>query len=190
MAAYGGGVHTEVAPTYLRETGPDVHNEDLVIVGDFNLPDVRWKFNIAEKMQSIKILKHGKDNFLTQMVSEPTRGSALLDLLFTNKEGLVAYVVVRGHLGHSDHEIIEFSVLVKEVPDYWRLASVTPIHREGQKEDLGKYRLVDLTSVPGKVMEQIILGSITRYVEDNQGNRSSQHGFVKARSCLSNHLHL
>ena len=30
-----------------------------------------------------------EDNFLMQMIKEPTRGAAPLDLLFTNREGLV-----------------------------------------------------------------------------------------------------
>jgi len=51
-----------------------------------------------------------KDKFLTQLVSEPTRGGASLDLLFTNRAGLVGDVVVGGHLGLSDLERIEFLV--------------------------------------------------------------------------------
>lgn len=34
----------------------------------------------------------------------------MLDLPFANKEGLMGDVVVGGHLGHSDHEMIEFSI--------------------------------------------------------------------------------
>jgi len=49
-------------------------------------------------------------NFLTQLVSDPTRGGASLDLLFANREGLVGEVVVRGCLGLSDHEMVEFLV--------------------------------------------------------------------------------
>jgi len=51
-----------------------------------------------------------EDNFLMQLVSEPTRGGASLDLLFTNREGLVGDVVIGGCLGLSDHEMLEFSV--------------------------------------------------------------------------------
>jgi len=71
------------------------------------LPDICWKYNTAEKKQSRRFLECVEDNFLTQLVSEPTMADALLDLLFTNREGLVGDVVVRGHLGLSNHEMIK-----------------------------------------------------------------------------------
>ncbi|KAJ7427992.1 hypothetical protein WISP_02289 [Willisornis vidua] len=83
----------------------------LVLMGDFNLPDICWELNTAEKRQSRRFLESIEDNSLLQLVNEPTRGGAPLDLLFTNREGLVGDVVVRGCLGHSDHEIIDISIL-------------------------------------------------------------------------------
>jgi len=47
-----------------------------------------------------------------------------------------------------------------------RKANVTPIFKKGKKEDPGNYRPVRLTSIPGKVMEQLILEVIIRQVEE------------------------
>jgi len=74
----------------------------------------------------------------------------------------------------------------KEVPEVWRLASMTPIYREGHKEDLGNYRPVSLNLVPGKGMEKITLGENTHSVGDRWRISPSQHGIIKGRSCLTN----
>ncbi|KAK4829261.1 hypothetical protein QYF61_002653 [Mycteria americana] len=419
----------ETDELFYKQLGEASRSLALVLVGDFNLPDVCWKYNTAERKQSRRFLECVADNFLTQLVREPTREGAPLDLLFTNREGLVSHVMVGGRLGQSDHKMIEFlirgeaarevsktatldfqradfglfrrlvervpweaalmdkgvqegwtffkeevlkaqeqavpryrktsrwgrrpawltrelwlelrkkrrvydlwkkgratqedykgvarlcrekmrrakaelelslaaavkdnkkhffkyisskrrakenlqplvdgggntvtkdeerlrancslrtqpleledrdgdqngapiiqgemvsdllhhldthksmgpeeihprvlkeladeltkplsiiyqqSCLTGEVPVDWRLANVTPIFKKGRKEDPGNYKPVSLTSVPGKLMEQIILSAITRHVENNQGIKPSQHGFRKGRSCLTN----
>ena len=51
-------------------------------------------------------------------------------------------------------------MLTGEVPEDWRLANVTPIYKQGCREDPGNYRPVSLTSVLGKIMEQIVLREI------------------------------
>ncbi|KAK4827745.1 LOW QUALITY PROTEIN: hypothetical protein QYF61_021216 [Mycteria americana] len=82
--------------------------------------------------------------------------------------------------------IYQQSWLTGQVPVDWRLANVTPIYKKGRKEDLENYRPGSLMSVPGKLMEQIILSAITQHVQDNQVIRPSQHEFMKGRSCLTN----
>jgi len=56
--------------------------------------------------------------------------------------------------------ICQQSRLTREVPMDWKLANVPPIYKKAQKEDPGNYRPVNLMSVLGKVMEQLILSSI------------------------------
>ena len=73
-----------------------------------------------------------------------------------------------------------------DVPEDWRLANVILIYKKGHKEDPGDYRSVSLTLVLEKVMEQAILREIIQHLQDNQGIRLSQHGFMKGRSCLTN----
>ena len=69
--------------------------------------------------------------------------------------------------------ICQQSWLTGEVPVDWKLAYVTPIYKKGWKEDLGNYRPVSVPSVLGKVMDQIILSTITQHVQDNQVIRPS-----------------
>lgn len=67
-----------------------------------------------QRKQPGRFLECAEDKFLTQLVGEPARKGAPLGLLFANREGLAGGVVVGGHVGHSDHKMIEFSILREE----------------------------------------------------------------------------
>ncbi|GAB0209855.1 mitochondrial enolase superfamily member 1 [Grus japonensis] len=84
--------------------------------------------------------------------------------------------------------IFERSWRTGEVPEDGRKANVTPVFKKGRKEGPGNYRPVSLTSIPGKVMEQLILGVISKHVEEKKVIRSGQHGFTKGKSCLTNQI--
>ncbi|KAK4806138.1 hypothetical protein QYF61_001061 [Mycteria americana] len=296
VGAYNRSPSQDVSTSELfyRQSGEIPGSVALVLMGDFNFPDINWECHTAVTSRSWKFLEFVGDNFLSQVLGEPTRKDALLDLLFVNGEGLVGDVMVGGCLGHSDHEMVElkiFSVMRKkdsrvatldfrranfkllgelisrvpwesafeglgvhecwsafknhlleaqeqaiplcrksnkwgrrpawlkrellvelkrkkklydlwkrgplliiyqrfwesgEVPADWKVASVIPIYKKGVREDPGNYRPVSLTSVPGKIMEKIILGTVERHLKDNAIIRHSQHGFPKGKSCLSN----
>jgi len=73
-----------------------------------------------------------------------------------------------------------------EVPEDWRKTNVTPVFKKDKKDDPGNCRSVSLTSIPGKMMEQLILEVIIKQVEEKKVIRSSRHGFTKGKSCLTN----
>jgi len=84
--------------------------------------------------------------FLTQMVKEPTRGSKILDLLFLNREGVVWNLKAEGRLGHSDHEMLDFSILVEPRRGVIRTATV-----DFQRADFSLFRTM-VERVPWEVV--------------------------------------
>ncbi|KAK4829233.1 hypothetical protein QYF61_002498 [Mycteria americana] len=69
--------------------------------------------------------------------------------------------------------------VLRDLADVICLGDVTPIFRKSKQEHPGNYRPVSLTLIPGKVMEQLILETISMHRKDKKIIRSSQHGFTQ-----------
>ena len=85
-------------------------------------------------------------------------------------------------------ELFIESIKTGEIPKDWRDAIVTPLFKKGSRSDISNYRPVSLTCNVCKVLEKIIKMNMVEHLMENEIIKSSQHGFMKGRSCLSNLL--
>ena len=74
------------------------------------------------------------------------------------------------------------------VPLEWKEANIIPLFKKGSRNKSVNYRPVSLTSVICKVLETIIRDHMMDFLIKHKLINRSQHGFLKARSCLTNLL--
>jgi len=73
-----------------------------------------------------------------------------------------------------------------EVPGDCKKGNIVPIFKKGRREDPGNYGPVSVPSVPGNLMEQVLLKAMLRHMVDREVIRDSKHGFTKGESGLTN----
>ena len=83
--------------------------------------------------------------------------------------------------------VFKLSILDGVVPLEWKEANIIPLFKKGSRSKSENYRPVSLTSVICKLLERLIKDLVDFLVENNLIS-PSQHGFLKARSCLTNIL--
>jgi hypothetical protein len=65
-------------------------------------------------------------------------------------------------------------------PNVWKTGYVTPIHKKGDKQDVGNYRPICLQSSIPKIFESLVLEKLLPSIVSTISSR--QHGFVPRRS--------
>ena len=82
----------------------------IIVCGDCNAPDVAW-LTTSPKVKSPvadTLCEFVCNNFFIQLVSHPTRGDNILDLLLTTNPDLISSVRVTDSLPGCDHDAIHF----------------------------------------------------------------------------------
>ena len=74
------------------------------------------------------------------------------------------------------------------VPSEWKEANITPLFKKESRKKPENYRPVSLTSVLCKLLETLITDHMVEFLVKHKLINTSQHGFLKARSCLTNLL--
>ena len=94
----------------LQNSLSNITTTDIVLLGDFNLSEIDWANNRSLRNSEHHILLSDiiQDNFMHQLVNEPTRDQNISDLVLTTNVDLIKNVVVGEHF--SDHNSITFTL--------------------------------------------------------------------------------
>ena len=106
-------------------------------------------------------------------------------------DGIASFVLIEAceELVHPLTQIFKLSLRKSTVPDDWKVANITPIHKSGSVKLVSNYRPISLTSIVSKLLEKLLKAAIMKHVMENELLNSSQHGFMAKKSCLTNLLH-
>ena len=97
-----------------------------IILGDFNLPRYEERNETDECVDFKQLFE--EDLFMHQFVTEPTRSSSILDLVFSDSRDMLYDFEITEGLGKSDHNTVQFkisaSIMTRDnlllVPDFNR----------------------------------------------------------------------
>ena len=71
-----------------------------------------------------------------------------------------------------------------KLPQDWKIANITAIHKKGNKKLASNYRPVSLTSLICKKMEEIIRDKVMEFVKKTRTLSKKQFGFIGGRSTI------
>lgn len=98
---------------------------NIILSGDFNMPDIKWKRDDSNNFQiktnnnynmeiNNKFVEALEENCLNQAVAEPTRQDNILDLVLTTNPSIIENISVED--GMSDHKIVITDINIKTKP--------------------------------------------------------------------------
>lgn len=82
--------------------------------------------------------------------------------------------------------ILEKSQQAGKIQSDLRKGNITPIFKTSNEDHTRNYWSVSLTSVFGKIVEQILLEVMWKHKEDKEVITESNHGSTKGQLCLTN----
>ena len=75
------------------------------------------------------------------------------------------------------------------IPDDWKKATVTAVHKKGSTSSPANYRPISLTCIACKIMEHICLSHINKHLATHNIISEKQHGFREGYSCTTQLVH-
>ena len=135
-------------------------NEKLAENASFSIPTLGHE----------KVEKYLKNIDITKATGTDTIGPRLLKL-------------AAPYISESLTFICNQSIVNSTFPEKWKEGKVTPLHKNGSREDTNNYRPISVLPVVSKLLEKHVHDSLMAYLTSNSLLHSTQSGFRPNHSC-------
>ena len=187
-------VQDKVGP--LEDSAGNIISQGFLMAEDLNgyFSSVFTKEDISSLPVADAKFQEGKSDYLGQLVVTPELVAKKIKAMKDNKspgvDGIPPKLLMETVEQISIPLAIVFNMSLKEgvVPFEWKEANIIPLFKKGSRNKSENYRPVSLTSVICKLLERLIKDHMVDFLVKHKLLNSSQHGFFKARSCLTNML--
>ena len=187
-------VQDKVGP--LEDSAGNIISQGFLMAEDLNgyFSSVFTKEDISSLPVADAKFQGAKSEYLGQLVVTPELVAKKIKAMKDNKSPGVDGIPPKLLMETVDQISIPlarvFNLSLKEgvVPFEWKEANIIPLFKKGSRNKSENYRPVSLTSVICKLLERLIKDHMVDFLVKHTLLNSSQHGFLKARSCLTNML--
>ena len=124
-----------------------------------------------------KVEKYLKYNDITKATGADNIGPRLLKL-------------AASYISESLTFICNQSIISYTFPEKWKEGKVTPLHKNGPKDDTNNYRPISVLPVVSKLLEKHVHDSLMSYLSSNSLLHSTQSGFRPNHSCETSLLQM
>ena len=187
-------VQDKVGP--LEDSAGNIISEGFLMAEDLNgyFSSVFTKEDISSLPVADAKFQGAKSDYLGPLVVTPELVAKKIKAMKDNKspgvDGIPPKLLMETVEQISIPLTRVFNLSLKEgvVPFEWKEANIIPLFKKGSRNKSENYRPVSLTSVICKLLERLIKDHMVEFLVKHKLLNSSQHGFLKARSCLTNML--
>ena len=142
-------------------------NEKLTENSNFSIPSIEHE----------KVEKYLKNIDVTKATGLDNIGPRLLKL-------------AAPYISESLTFICNQSIRNSVFPEKWKEGKVTPLHKNGPKDDTNNYRPISVLPVVSKLLEKHVHDSLMMYLSSNSLLHSTQSGFRPNHSCETSLLQM
>ena len=64
-------------------------------------------------------------------------------------------------------DIITLSITTNVLPEKWKIAQVTPLHKGGVRNDINNYRPISILPTLSKILKKHVVNSLLKFLRDN-----------------------